>query len=205
MTPASERIPAVHHGANAGLIATVFRLPMLALAESDLVLDATYGRGRFWTEYRPPHLIPHDLKLDGVDFRHLPEADHAITIEILDPPYVSPGGRKTSTIKKFHAGYGTDDVPRTVAETRDMIQGGIKEASRVLRPGGFLLLKSMDYVSGGKLRPERIGFVTFAQSLGFTLADTFLLIGSPRAQPPHQRQEHSAGKPSYLDILRAPR
>lgn len=33
-----------------------------------LVMDVTYGKGNFWTHYRPSRLIAHDLILDGVDF-----------------------------------------------------------------------------------------------------------------------------------------
>jgi hypothetical protein len=45
--------------------------PLLAAAAQlwieleDLVVDVTYGRGNFWTDYRPARLVAHDLAVDG--------------------------------------------------------------------------------------------------------------------------------------------
>ena len=37
------------------------------------VLDPTYGRGNWWKAWQPLELVKHDLTLDGVDFRALPD------------------------------------------------------------------------------------------------------------------------------------
>lgn len=50
-------------------------------------LDPTWGRGRWWTKWRPSDLIAHDLRLDGVDFRHLPHRDGEFDCVAFDPPY----------------------------------------------------------------------------------------------------------------------
>jgi hypothetical protein len=65
----TARIPTVIKGSNAHLIATIAPLYIMP---TDVVPDPTYGEGKWWTDYRPEHLICHDLALDGVDFRHLP-------------------------------------------------------------------------------------------------------------------------------------
>ena len=44
----------------------------LWIAPEDLVVDVAYGRGKFWTQYRPDRLVAHDLALDSVDFRSPP-------------------------------------------------------------------------------------------------------------------------------------
>ena len=63
---------------NAEMIADVFGLHV---NPSAVVVDATYGEGAFWNQYRPSNLIAHDidkLKGDGVDFCALPEADRSV-------------------------------------------------------------------------------------------------------------------------------
>jgi hypothetical protein len=96
---------------NADLIADCARLGYL----DGHVLDPTYGKGNWWTKWRPEKFTTHDLdptKGDGVDFRALPEPDGTFDSVAFDPGYVSPGGRETSTIKEMHAAYGMADTPR---------------------------------------------------------------------------------------------
>jgi hypothetical protein len=71
---------------NGPLIAAV---AVLWIRDGDRVLDVTYGRGNFWTKFRPEHLTTHDLTLDGVDFRHLPEDDNSVDVVVFDPPYIA--------------------------------------------------------------------------------------------------------------------
>jgi hypothetical protein len=107
--------------------------PLIAAAATlwikpdDLVIDATYGRGKFWTCYRPERLVMHDIALDGVDFRHLPEADRSVDAVVFDPPYVAPGGRDTSSQRgrldnggfiKPHKGKGYEMVIVAVGSRR---------------------------------------------------------------------------------------
>lgn len=166
---------------NGVLIAQAARL---WVADDDLVMDVTYGRGLFWTVFRPAKLICHDkYKLDGVDFRELPEPDCSADVVVFDPPYMAPGGRVTSTIGEMNDRYGLVDVPKNPQETRELHEGGIKECARVLVPGGRLFVKTMDYISGGRLQKGRHHAVATAEACGLEQVDEFIHHGGLGPQP----------------------
>lgn len=193
---------------NGELIATVAQL---WIRPTDLVVDVTYGRGKFWTVYRPENLVAHDLyTVDGVDFRELPEADGSVDVVVFDPPYTSPGGRKTSTVPDFNSRYGLVDVPATPEATKALIADGIDEAARVLRVGGRLLVKTMDYVSSGQLVLGRHHVVTTALACGLRQVDEFVHFSGTGPQPTKnrdgspRRQVHSRRAHSFLCVFEAP-
>jgi hypothetical protein len=99
-------IPAFGWKNNATLIAD--GVAPLYLPADAVVLDPTYGKGGFWKKYRPPKLIAHDLKLDGVDFTALPEADDSVDVVAFDPPY-KLNGTPTDEIDEC---YGVDKIDR---------------------------------------------------------------------------------------------
>jgi len=197
--------------------------PLLAAAATlwikpdDHVIDVTYGRGNFWTHYRPRHFVAHDLHtIDHVDFRQLPEADQSVDVVVFDPPYISMGGRDTSTIGQNGGGdlvaaFGLYDAPKSPAELAELIAAGIKEALRVLKPKGRLFVKCMDYVSSGGLFLGRHHVVTTALSLGFRQADEFVHHSGTGPQPTvnpdgtPRKQYHARRAHSYLCIFEAPR
>lgn len=207
--------------------------PLLAAAaqlwinETDLVVDMTYGRGKFWTCYSPARLVGHDLITDGVDFRQLPEGDGTVDVAVFDPPYISPGGRTTSTLDgrvsrttssldgrsgggDFNERYGLADTPATPAELAELIAQGIKEATRVLAPKGRLMVKCMDYVSSGGLFLGRHHVVTTALGLGLRQVDEFVHHSGTGPQPTEnpdgtpRRQIHSRRAHSFLCVFQAP-
>lgn len=183
---------------NGPLIATAAKL---WIKPDDVVMDVTYGKGNFWTHYRPGHLIAHDLVTDGVDFRQLPEADASVNVVIFDPPYIAKGGRDTSTIPEFLDRYGLYAAPRTPAEMMEQNAAGMKEAARVLRPGGILMVKCMDYVSSRRLVIARHHVVNTALALGMEQVDEFIHYSGTGPQPKGRKQEHSRRAHSYLCVF----
>jgi len=174
---------------NGHLIAAVAHMHILPRFPEPKVMDVTYGRGIWWKVWRPDGLITHDLRQDGVDFRHLPEPDHALDVVAYDPPYVSAGGRATTTIRDMHDRFGLTDAPRSPAEMQVLINEGLDEVHRTLRPGGLALVKCCNYVSSGHLWPGT--FYTLEHALrpgerdtpSWKLVDIFNMVGSARAQP----------------------
>lgn len=184
---------------NGDLIADVARLGYLR--PDDQVLDATYGRGRFWTRWKPLELVAHDLKLDGVDFRHLPHPDQSFDVVALDPDYKLNG---TPALGDFDDAYGTNVPKRWQDRIADAL-AGIPEAARVLRPGGRLLYKTQDQVVSGKIRWLTLDAIALAAKHGLELVDRFDLIGGGRVQPMEGRtQQHAHGRPSTLLVFQAP-
>jgi hypothetical protein len=193
------------------VVASRYNGPLIAaaaalwIADDDDVLDVTYGRGNFWTDYRPEHLRWHDLALDGVDFRHLPEPDRSVDVVVFDPPYISQGGRDTSTADDFTDRYGLRDCPRTVSELQQLIDDGIAEAERVLRRDGRLLVKCMDYVSSGRFVKGRHRIVATAEALRLRQVDEYVHYSGTGPQPEHDRQVHSRRAHSFLCVFRKTR
>lgn len=202
-------VPAVHAWSdNATLIRDVAELGHLH--HDDVVVDATYGRGKFWKHWQPAKLIQHDLyRGDGVDFRHLPEADESVDVVVLDPDYKLNG---TPALGDFDDRYGTDER-LTWQERMAKIDAGVIEAARVLRHKGRLLLKCQDQVCSGKVRWQTHVFTNTAEAHGMRLLDRFDLLGGGRVQPMEQKpdaagnprpdrvQRHAHGRPSTLLVF----
>lgn len=170
-----------------------------------LTLDPTYGRGNWWTRWRPDELLFSDL-LTGVDFRNLPLADDSVDAAAFDPPYVCKGGRETSGMKDFDAAYGIDVCPSTPALLQSMIVNGMRELDRVVRPRGVILQKTQSYISSGKLQPAVQCTWLAAQFLDWTLVDEIVhLARAPRPQPPGRRQVHFRRNYSTLLVWKTPR
>lgn len=187
---------------NADMIVDMVRLGYLTA--DDLVLDPTYGSGRWWKKWSPRMLVHHNNTEDGSDFRDTGYPDNHFDAVAYDPPYVCIGGRKTSGIKSMYDGYGLTDAPRTPDALQDLINCGLSEMKRVVKPKGIILVKCQDYVSSGKLYPGTFNTHYFARLLGLELVDRFEHIGNPRPQPPGRRQVHARRNLSTLFIFRKP-
>jgi hypothetical protein len=185
----------IHTPTNGALIAAVAQL---WIHDDDQVLDVTYGRGGWWTDYHPRHLAWHDR---SIDFRHQPEPDNWSDVTAYDPPYICPGGRRTTGIGDFYDRYGLFEVPETYDELLALIIDGLADCARVTRPGGHVLHKTQDYVSSGQLVLEHHDIVSAARDLGLTVADYFVHAHHPGAQPSGRRQEHSRRAHSFLFVF----
>lgn len=184
---------------NAELINDVHRLGYID--SSDLVLDGTFGKGTWWKVWHPDTLVAHDKKIDGTDFRDLPYPDKTFDVAAYDPPYVSVGGRKTTTIPEMHAAYGMDDAPTSPMEVQRLIDEGLTEMNRLTKR--FVLVKCQDYISSGKFFPGTI--YTMAHAVGvldMEIVDRFIMITTPRPQPPRDRQVHARNNCSTLFVLK---
>jgi hypothetical protein len=184
---------------NGTVIATAAEL---WIRRDDVVVDVTYGRGSFWSIYRPEHLVAHDVTVDGVDFRQLPEDDGSVDVVVFDPPYTYKGGRHTSTIPDFDSRYGLRDAPRTLDEFEDQIARGLTEARRIMRPdGGRLLVKCMDQISSGRFVTGHHNVVAQCLALGLEQLDEFVHVRGLGPQPSGRRQVHSRRAHSFLCVF----
>lgn len=188
---------------NGHLVADIARLGYLKA--DDHVLDPTFGRGLWWTVWQPKHLTVHDLRIDGTDFRDLPYDDATFDAVAFDPPYVSVGGRKTTTIPDMHDRFGLTDAPTRPAGVQELINTGLTETTRVLKPKGVLLVKCQDYVSSGKLWPGTHLTLNHAFTLNLNLIDRLEHIGRPRPQPAGRRQVHARRNLSTMLVFRRTR
>lgn len=182
---------------NGALIADVAQLGYL----DGWVLDPTYGNGLWWTHFRPKMFTFSDIKT-GVDFTALPHDDNTFNAVAFDPPYVAKGGRSTSGIVNMDARYGLENAPKTPALLQDLIDEGLVECCRVLRPQGYLLVKVKNYVSSGNYWDGVYRTQQMAHLLTLKLVDQFIHVGRPGPQPPGRRQVHARNNYSVLLIFK---
>jgi hypothetical protein len=196
---------------NAELIVDVARLGWLRPGWR--VLDPTFGRGTWWKLWRPRHLDCHDLRLDGVDFTRLPHPAGYYDAVAFDPPYVATGGRDTSTVPEFQDRYGLYEAPGSPRQLQQLIDRGLAECTRVVRPRGLVLVKCADYVSSGRLWPGVFRTFERAERLGLELVDELVHATEPGMQPLDRtrkddepvRQHHARFNSSTLLVFRADR
>lgn len=160
--PIGPVLASVQTGSNAELIAAVAPLYL-----TGVVMDVTYGGGRWWDRFRPETLITHDLELDGVDFRALPELDRSVDAVCFDPPYIPQGGYDTSTQRDFADRFGLQ--PRSRAELWELIDAGLAECRRVSQR--WVLAKCCDFVNGGGFHLGHLQVIRMAERHGLRVHD----------------------------------
>lgn len=206
---------------NADLIADVARL---YLASDMRALDPTYGRGRWWTLWSPRELVRTDLDPakapDGVaDFTALPFADQSFDMVAFDPPYVATGGRSTQGVAgaQMSDAFGMASSRRTPAENQELIDAGLAEAWRVVRPSrrtagryasGIVLVKCQNYITSGRLWPGAFRTLSAAEALGFRPVDILEHLSASGGPQPStnvngtpRRQVHAKRNNTTLLVL----
>lgn len=185
---------------NAEMILAVVELGYIR--EHDDVVDLTFGRGKWWTRYQPGSLA----HSDKWDFTNLPHhLDDRFDVVAFDPAFVSTGGRKTSTIPDFNDRYGVTDAPKNPQLMHEKNMLGLRNAMRVVKPGGLILYKCMDYVSSGTLQMVTHWSWRDAIEMGLTVRDRLILVGHARVQPKGRGQQHARNNFSSLYVLERPR
>lgn len=203
---------------NAELIAAVHELGYLR--DGDHVLDPTFGKGTWWNVWRPEKLTGLRRSLDGTDFRDLPFLNETFDAVAFDPPYVCPGGRKTSTIQNMHNLYGmneggaADPDFKTPAELQAIINAGLTEMARLVRPartkhdGGIILTKCANYIWSGDFFEGAELTRDHAKTIGLAVVDRFEFLTKPGPQPTvnrdgsARRQVHARRNLSTLWVFR---
>jgi tRNA G10 N-methylase Trm11 len=195
---------------NAHMIEDVVRLGYLRAA--DHVLDPTFEGGTWWKRWRPELLTALNRDHDGTDFRHLDYPDGHFDAIAYDPPYVCKGGRETSGIKEMDNRYGQEDAPASPAELQALMNDGLTEMHRLVKPArrralhpsepnGVVLMKCKDYISSGRLWPGTHLSLVHALELGFELEDRLEMVTGTGPQS-QKRQVHARRNLSTLLVLR---
>lgn len=188
---------------NAELIRDVAELGYLRVDVP--TLDPTWGFGTWWKLWRPHQLTASDLDASlsptgtSVDFTDLPHGDDTFGAVAFDPPYKLNGTSSTTDDR-----YGVGGKYVSERGRRRLILDGLDECARVLSPKGYLLVKVMDQVSGGKVRWQTDVVTHHAETLGLTKVDAFL-FPSYRPQPDGRSQAHARRNYSTLLVFRGPR
>ncbi len=169
---------------NAALIADVAQLGYI----EGRVLDLTYGRGNFWTDWKPEELVGNDITLGAAEYSHdfcrtAFETDEFKTV-VFDPDYKLSG---TPALGDFDDRYGID-IPKTRRERMASICAGTVEACRL--SSCWVLVKCMDQVNGGKVRWQTDIVTQLAWAMEFGKVDSFHVRGG-MPQPKGRSQDHA--------------
>jgi hypothetical protein len=176
----------------------------LYVAPDSVVADVTFGKGVFWNRVEPGtfDILPTDITT-GTDCRDLPYEDGSIDCVVFDPPYMhSPGGTAYSShqpYERYYRNNGTGN--RTESKYHEAVlelyvDGG-REALRVLRDRGVLIVKCQDEVCSNRQRFTHVEIMREYEELGFVAEDIFVVMRSNRpgvsrmARQVHARKNHS--------------
>jgi hypothetical protein len=182
----------------------------LYVSNGSKVADVTYGQGAFWKKVKRPdiELLPTDL-LTGVDCRHLPYGDGEIDAVVLDPPYMhTPGQGAHHGHQNFEAYYRNNETKPATGGAKyheavlDLYFSAGKEAVRVLRDGGILIVKCQDEVCANRQRLTHVEIINELSGYGLIAEDLFVVTRTTKPGLSRvTRQRHARKNHSYFIVF----
>lgn len=157
--------------------------------------DATFSKGKFYKDFPEPHL-KFDLYPQRDDVQEgrmecLPLADESLGSLVLDPPFVLKNPQRKDAVTGIIEGrfWGFPNWKLLC----DAYKCALYEAQRVLRPGGILVFKCQNQVSGSKQRWIHPRLVTWAEDeTRLVPEDEFILLATSVLWSPNMRPETQA-------------
>ena len=159
------------------------------------ILDATVNQGRIWGNSRHQYVgmdIDPSVRPEVVgDNTAMPFADKSFDIVVYDPPHTGEQGKS-----RFAPIYGTGIAVAATGGLAHSYPPFLREARRVLRPEGLLLVKLADGTHRNKFQFATAEFYLAAKEYGFALLGNHILprknvILDPKwKKARHPRQNH---------------
>lgn len=208
----TDVILSAHIGGNAELFPQILSLHV---PRGGVVADVTYGGGVFWRNVPKDwyELRATDIAT-GVDCCALPYPDASIDCVVLDPPYMEgffrrkdshkAGGGTHSAFRSFYS--NGDERPQGSAKwhhaVTDLYFRAGREAHRVLKENGVLIVKCQDEVSANRQWLTHIEIFNEYQSLGFYCKDLFVVMRENRPVVARlKKQVHARKNHSYFMVF----
>ncbi len=181
----SRVVTSAYVGTNAEVFPLVLGLHVPLRAK---IADVTYGKGVFWKNVRT-HL--YDVRFTdiqtGVDCRSLPYKDASFDCVVLDPPYMeglyrrnkghmAGAGNFAPFREHYSNGEPTNGGPKWHDAVLDMYFKAGREAHRILKESGTLIVKCQDEVSANTQRLTHIEIVNHYEAQGFYAKDLFVVV-----------------------------
>lgn len=194
-----------HTGDNAEIFPQILDLYVPA---GSTVADVTYGKGAFWRQCdrKRYKLKATDLR-DGTDCRNLPYRAGSIDCVVLDPPYMhTPGGTAHvghQNFENYYQNNGASSGKKYHEAVLDLYFSAAREARRVLRDKGILIIKCQDEVCANKQRLTHVEIFNELVSDGFIVEDLFVVVrkGKPGVSRV-LKQVHARKNHSYFMVFR---
>ena len=180
------------------------RILDLYVNPGSVVADVTYGKGVFWRHVPEDRydLMATDIQ-SGTDCRDLPYSAGEIDCVVFDPPYMhSPGGTAHEVHTPFEAHYrnngsGNQTESKYHEAVLDLYRDGGREAHRVLRDRGVLIVKCQDEVCSNRQRFTHVEIMQMYYEIGYVAEDLFVVMRNNRpgvsraVRQVHARKNHS--------------
>jgi len=200
-----------HFGGNADVFPLVLGLHV---PDGATVADVTFGKGVFWRNVGRARyeLLATDLQT-GVDCRKLPYKPDSIDCVVLDPPYMEGLFRRakshlagSGSYRAFRDHYSNGDAtnggPKYHEAVLSLYQDAGKEARRVLKSNGVLIVKCQDEVSANRQRLTHVEIINNYESMGFYTKDLFVVMRPNRpAVSRLKKQAHARKNHSYFLVF----
>ena len=202
----SDVLLSAHVGGNADIFPQILALHVPI---GSVIADVTWGKGVFWTKVsrRDYELKATDIAM-GVDLRDLPYKDGSVDCVVLDPPYMeglfrrstehmAGSGSHSAFREHYSNGTATSDGPKWHAAVLDLYVRGGREAYRVLREEGVLIVKCQDEVSANTQWLTHVEIIDEYKRIGFYTKDLFVVVRPNRPvvsrlkKQVHARKNHS--------------
>lgn len=203
--------------AHLGTNAEIFRQILgLHVPVGSIVADVTWGKGAFWTRVDPGQYEVRGTDIQtGVDCRDLPYSDGEIDCLVLDPPYMEGLFRKSEdhlagsgSHAAFRERYSDSTATKSDSEPKyhdavlDLYLRAGKEAKRVLRNYGILIVKCQDEVSANRQRLTHVELINAFEADGFYCKDLFVVMRQNKPVVARMvKQEHARKNHSYFLVF----
>ncbi len=208
----SDVVLSAHVSGNADVFPQLLELHV---PKGSTIADVTWGKGVFWEKVSPKAytLLASDLKM-GTDCRDLPYGDASIDAVVLDPPYMeglfrrstehmAGGGSHAAFRENYSNGQATTDGgPKWHGAVTDLYFKAGREAHRVLRNEGVLIVKCQDEVSANRQYLTHVEIINEYAAYGFYCKDLFVVVRTNRPVVSRlKKQEHARKNHSYFLVF----
>jgi hypothetical protein len=176
---------------------------IIELHSGDIECDLTYGNGSFYKNIKEPlYKLDISPQLENVTkscSTKTPFEDGQLSNIMFDPPfltYIKQGREHNSIMGKRFSGYWAYD------ELEAHYLGTIKEASRILKIGGILIIKCQDIIHNHKMHCTHAHVIKWAEDNKFRIKDLFVLPAKNRMPTNTKgKQKHARIYHSYFIVF----
>lgn len=208
----TDVVLSAHIGGNDDVFSQILSLHVPVGA---IIADVTWGKGVFWKKVPEGRYQLHATDLQtGVDCRKLPYGDGSHDAVVLDPPYMEGLFRREANhmagagnFAAFRDHYSNGQAtasggPKYHKAVTDLYFTAGREAYRVLRHRGVLIVKCQDEVSANQQRLTHVEIINEYEALGFYTKDLFVVVRSNRPGMSRLlKQEHARKNHSYFLVF----